>query len=162
MHGVWWVRLVVQSPAGGVFSVPVRTTAINSRPYTQMQRQQNAADGMTLINRVSSYYETPPDLREAQPLNQVSVDRLIERFQAAVKAKDLDAMKTLFEWKDTSDSIREFVESELATLNEETIHSIIVRPRTLEGNLITWSAWQKYKPNVPVIGYLEIEFSEDR
>ncbi|HQX52015.1 MAG TPA: M56 family metallopeptidase, partial [Planctomycetaceae bacterium] len=159
MHGVWWVRLVAQPPAGGVFSVPVRTKAIYSRPYTQMERQQNAADGMTLIGRVSSYYETPPVLREAPSLNQASVDRLIERFQAAIKAKDPDALKTLFESQAASDSIRRFAESELTTLNEATIHSIKVTPRTLDGNLITWSGWQKYKPNLPVVGFLEIEYS---
>ena len=42
------------------------------------------------------------------------------------------------------------------------IHSVKVTPRLIEGNLITWSAWQKYKPNVPVVGYLEIEYSDDR
>ena len=162
MHGVWWVRLVVQPLEGGVFSVPVRTTSIYSRPYTQMERQRNAADGLTLIGRVSSYYEAPPVLREALPLNQAAVDRLIERVQSAIKAKDLAAMKTLFEWKDASDSIRKFAESEFTTRTEATIHSIKVTTRTLDGNLITWSAWQKYKPNVPVVGYLEIEYSENR
>ena len=161
MHGVWWVRLVVQSPAGGVFSVPVRTTAISSRPYTQMERQQNAADGMTLISRVSSYYENPPVKLEPKTLDQAMVDRLTTRSETALKGKDFDALTALFEPIDGEHKVGEFAESELKTLLNAQIHSVKVTPRTLEGNLITWSAWQKYKPKVPVIGSLEIEYSED-
>jgi|GEM_PF-2862120 len=161
MNDVWWVRLVVQPSEGGVFSVPVRTTAISSRPYTQMERQQNAADGMTLIGRVSSYYENPPVKIEQKPLDKAMVDRLATRSETALKGKDFDALKALFEPIDGEHKVGEFAESELKTLLNAKIHSVKVTPRTLEGNLITWSAWQKYKPNLPVVGYLEIEYSEE-
>jgi len=161
MQAVWWVRLVVQPSDGGVFSAPVRTTAISSRPYTQMERQQNAADGMTLIGRVSSYYENPPVKIEQKPLDKAMVDRLATRSETALKGKDFDALKALFEPIDGEHKVGEFAESELKTLLNAKIHSVKVTPRTLEGNLITWSAWQKYKPNLPVVGYLEIEYSEE-
>jgi len=159
MHGVWWVRLVVEGPEPPVYSVPIRTTSIFTRPYTQMERQQNGSGGLTLIGRVCSYYEVSPVIRENATLPQATFDRLIVKTQAALQAKDLEKLKAIFEWQDASESIRKFAESELQTLTNASIHSIKVTPRTLDGKLVTWSAWQRYKPNLPVVGFLEIEYS---
>ncbi|MEQ1830957.1 MAG: M56 family metallopeptidase, partial [Pirellula sp.] len=63
MQGVWWVRLFVEEKDPPVYSVPVRTTPIFTRPYTQMERQQNAEKGLTLINRFVSYFEEQPNIR---------------------------------------------------------------------------------------------------
>ncbi len=32
-------------------------------------------------------------------------------------------------------------------------------PVKLKGELLTWSAWQFYKPNLPIVGFLEIEYT---
>ena len=186
MQGVWWVRLVVETKDGPVYSVPVRSTPLFARPYTQMERQQIAADGMTLIGRVASYYETPPEPFKAEstalpefsadaPLGraaleirqfrpdwtfQESVDALIRRTQDTLKEKDIAGFKALFEMTGTSETLQEFAVSELQHLAQSQIHSLKVSPVTLQDNLRTWSAWQFYKPNLPVVAFLEIEYED--
>ena len=161
MHGVWWVRLVVEGKDPPDYSVPVRTTPVFTRPYTQMERQQNAEKGLTLINRFVSYFEVQPNIRLREAFAQEAMDRLIGIAKKAIEAKDLDTMKKLFHWQDVSDSTREFVSSELQMLFKATIHSIKIEPRTLNGNLIHWSAFQHYQPNLPVVGFLEVEYTPE-
>ena len=122
MHGVWWVRLVVKE-IHPVFSVPVRTTQIYTRPYTQPERQQNT-HGVTLINRFSSYYESPPALGEAHALPQPAADSLIAVAERAIAAKDVADLKQLYHWQDASQPTRDFVDSELKMLVQSTIHSV--------------------------------------
>ncbi len=57
MQHVWWVRLVVETGNTFVYSVPVRSKSLSARPYTQMERQQNASQNISLLNRVSSYVD---------------------------------------------------------------------------------------------------------
>ena len=159
MHGVWWVRLVVEGKDPPDYSVPVRTTPVFTRPYTQMERQQNAEKGLTLINRFVSYFEVQPNIRLKEAFSPEAMDRLIGIAKKAIEAKDLDTMKKLFHWQDVSDSTREFVSSELQMLFKATIQSIKIEPRTLNGNLIHWSAFQHYQPNLPVVGFLEVEYT---
>ena len=159
MHGVWWVRLVVEGKDPPDYLVPVRTTPVFTRPYTQMERQQNAEKGLTLINRFVSYFEVQPNIRLKEAFSPEAMDRLIGIAKKAIEAKDLAAMKELFHWQDVSDSTREFVSSELQMLFKATIQSIKIEPRTLNGNLIHWSAFQHYQPNLPVVGFLEVEYT---
>ncbi len=161
MRGVWWVRLVVEGKDPPDYSVPVRTTQVFARPYTQMERQQNAEPGLALINRFVSYFEEQPNIRLKEAFAQEAMDRLIGVAKKGIEAKDLDVMKELFHWQDVSDSTREFVSSELQMLFKATIHSIKIEPRTLNGNLIHWSAFQHYQPNLPVVGFLEIEYTPE-
>ncbi|MFO0999577.1 MAG: M56 family metallopeptidase [Planctomycetaceae bacterium] len=160
MQGVWWVRLVIETGNGPVYSVPVRTTALFARPYTQMERQQNTADGLTLINRVASYYEEPPVVVQPSDLPAASVETLIRKTQNAIKAEDDAAIKSLFESTGASETQREFAVSELKTLSKAKVHSIKVSALTLKGELRTWSAWQYFKSNLPVVGFLEIEYED--
>lgn len=161
MNDVWWVRLVVATTGGPVYSVPVRTTSIDSRPYTQMERQQNAADETTLLNRVSSYRRRTEDWPPRIPtMREAAIDRLIDEVKQALEAKDLETLKSFNEWTNASDSIRRFAESELQTLVDATDHSVwITPPESDRSLLITWSAWQQYKPNLPVVGYLKISYT---
>ena len=159
MQGVWWVRLFVEGKDPPVSSVPIRTTPIFTRPYTQMERQQNAESGLTIINRFVSYFEEQPNIRLKEALPQEAKDRLIGVAKKAIEAKDLKAMIELFHWQDASDSTRDFVSSELQMLFNATIHSIKIEPRTLNGNLIHWSAFQHYQPNLPVVGFLEVDYT---
>jgi beta-lactamase regulating signal transducer with metallopeptidase domain len=161
MHGVWLVRLVVETNDGPVYSVPVRSRFLYSRPYTQMERQQNAADGLTLINRVASYYEEPPVVVQPSDLPAASVETLIRKTQDGIKAEDDTAIGSLFESTGASETQREFAVSELRALSKARVHSIKVSPLKLKGEQRTWSAWQFYKPNLPVVAFLEIEY-EDR
>jgi len=158
MNGVWWVRLVVEGDAPSVYSVPVRTTQLFARPYTQMERQQKAEQGLTLINRFVSYFEEQPNIHLREALPKEAMDRLIGRFEKGIKEKDLEALKGLFNWQDASDSTREFVTAELRLLLFSEIHSVKIEPKTLNGNLLHWSAYQRYQPNLEAIGYLEVEY----
>ena len=159
VQDVWWVRLIVETDNGPVYSVPVRTTSLFARPYTQMERQQNA-DGLTLINRVASYYEEPPVVVQPSDLPAASIKTLITRTEDAIKAEDDTAIGTLFESTGASETQREFAVSELKAISKAKVHSIKVSPLKLKGDLRTWSAWQYYKPNLPVIGFLDIEYQD--
>ena len=160
MNDVWWVRLVLATKGGPVYSVPVRTTSIDSRPYTQMERQQNAAGGMTLLNRVSSYRQFTEYFPPRIPaMKEAAIDRLIEQVKEALKAKDLETLKSLCQWTNASDSVRRFAASELQTLVDSTDHSVWITPPESNRRLITWSAWQQYKPNLPIVGYLKISYT---
>ena len=142
MHEVWWVRLVVESEEGRVYSVPVRTTAMKSRPYTQMERQQNASGGLTLINRFVSYFAEPPNILLAKEFPKDAVDRLVNSAETSIKAKNTEAFQSLFDWNGVSDETRAFVKSEFAMLADSTIHSVKVTPRNFGGELVHWSAYQ--------------------
>ncbi len=159
MQGVWWVRLVVKVDAPTVYSVPVRTTPLFTRPYTQMERQQNAEQGLTLINRFVSYFVEPPNILLKKEFSREAMDRLIGRFEKGIKQKDVEGLKELFNWQDTSGSTSDFVTAELRMLFLSEIHSVKIEPKTLRGNLIHWSAYQHYQPNVDVVGYLEVEYT---
>jgi beta-lactamase regulating signal transducer with metallopeptidase domain len=158
-QGVWWVRLVVETGNGPVYSVPVRSTSLFARPYTQMERQQNA-DGLTLINRVVSYYEEPPLVVQPSDLPAAFVETLIRKTQDAIKAEDDTAIRSLFESTGASETQLEFAVSELKAISKARVHSIKVSPLKLKGELRTWSAWQYYKPNLPVVAFLEIEYDD--
>ena len=162
MRGVWWVRLVVETKDGAVYSVPVRSKSLYARPYTQMERQQNAADGLTLINRVASYFEEPPNIQLLLEIPERPSAKLIGTVETAIKAKDLKAFESVFEWKDVSDSTREFVASEFRMLTGAEIHSIKARSINYRGNLFHWSAWQHFQPNMDVFGFLDIEYTPGR
>ncbi len=158
MHEVWWVRLVVETQGGPVYSVVVRTTAMKSRPYTQMERQQNAGSLM-LINRFVSYFDEPPNILLLREFPKDAVDSLVKSADASIKAKDVKLYLSLFDWNGVSDSTRDFVKTEFEVLTGSTIHSIKVAPRNFRGELIHWSAYQHYQPNLEIVGYLDIEYT---
>jgi hypothetical protein len=88
------------------------------------------------------------------------VETLIRKTQDAIKAEDDTAIGTLFESKVASETQREFAVSELMAISKARVHSVKVSPLKLKGELRTWSAWQFYKPNLPVVAFLEIEYED--
>ncbi len=169
MQDVWWVRLVVETGNGPVYSVPVRTTSLSARPYTQLERQQNASENLTLLNRVSTYVDEakfrnmPSDVFISWNIPKVhdsEIERFLEQTEAALRNRDLNALLAFHDWRENSESTREFVTAELNRLLSGTVHYVWYSPR--EGHqLTTWSAWQFYKPNLPVAGYLKISYSPE-
>ncbi len=169
MQNVWWVRLVVETGNGPVYTVSVRTTSLSARPYTQMERQQNASENLTLLNRVSTYVDEakfrnmPSDVFISMNIPKVrdsEIDRFLEKAEAALRSSDLNALLAFHSWRETSDATREFVTAELNRLLSGTVHDVWYSPR--EGHEVTtWSAWQFYKPNLPVAGYLKISYSPE-
>ncbi len=156
MHGVWCVRLYLEATNPPVYSVPIRTTSLYVRPYTQLERKQNA-EGFTLLNRFASYFERPP----TEGAKEVIAEdvRLIGAFQRAVFANKLDELMELYHWQGADDTLRSFVTSELKTLLNANALSIKIEPRALDGKLVHWSAYQQYQPNLPVVGYMHIEYT---
>ena len=146
MHGVWWVRLFVEGKEPPVYSVPVRAVSIFARPYSQPERKQNV-EGLTLINRFASYFEEPPTIAMKEAFPQVAIDRLKNAFRKAINANDLDGAKELYHWQGVSDSTSDFATSELKMLLKASALSIKIEPRTLDGKLIHWSAYQAHFDN---------------
>ena len=160
MQGVWWVRLVIEGAAPPYFSVPVRSTSLFSRPYTQMERQQNAEQALSLINRFVSFYDELPTAAAKLSLPDKAQEQLVARAQSALDAKNLAGLQELFLWDNASDSTRTFVTSELQLLLRSKVHSITFKPLALKGNLRHWSAFQSYQPNLPIVGHLELEYEQ--
>ncbi len=158
MHGVWCVRLYLEGTKPPVYSAPIRTTSLFTRPYTQLERKQNA-EGITLLNRFTSYFERPATEGAKEVVAKEAIDRLKVAFQKAVYANKLDDAMELYHWQGASDSLRNFVTSELKTLFNGSALSIKIEPRTLDGKLVHWSAYQDYQPNLPVVGYMHIEYT---
>jgi beta-lactamase regulating signal transducer with metallopeptidase domain len=157
MHRVWWVRLVITGDDPPVRSVPVRAKVFTSRSYTQMERQQHASGGLTLINRFSSYFEVPPNILLLAEFPQDAKNRLIADAKAAI-AGDADALQRVFQWEGVSKSTRQFVATELQQLRQAKIESIEIRPRNFKAKMVHWSAYQSYQPNLPIAGYLDVTY----
>jgi hypothetical protein len=88
------------------------------------------------------------------------VETSIRKTQDGIKAEDDTAIGSLFESTGASETQREFAVSELKALSKARVHSIKVSPLKLKGEQRTWSAWQFYKPNLPVVAFLEIEYED--
>jgi beta-lactamase regulating signal transducer with metallopeptidase domain len=157
MHGVWWVHLCIEGDAPPMYSVPIRTTQLFTRPYSQLERQQNSEQGVTLINRKSSYFAKPPRIKTVNELPKAAIDDLLAKVTHGLANKNLEELEALFNWEGAAFS--ELAESELQMLLTATIHSTKVEPVRLEGDLLHWSGFRAYHPNAPVVGYLEIEYS---
>ena len=159
MNGVWWVRLVVEGQQPPIYSVPIRSAHIFTRPYTQMERQQLAQRGVMLINRFSSFFEDVPNILLLAEFPNDSVSALTHQVETAISTNDFGKFAQTFEWTAVSESTRSFVKSEFDMLAASTIHSISVTPRNFRGKMLHWSAYQYFEPNLPVVGYLDIEYS---
>lgn len=157
MRRIWWVRLVVTTDTGPVYCVPVRTTELSSRPFTQLERQQRAANGITLLNRHSSYFSSEPNILLLAEFPQAAQQRLIADTRAAI-AGDVSALNRVFEWNGASKALREFATNELTQLTDEKIEDIKVTPRNFRADMVHWSGYQAYEPNLPVAGYLDISY----
>ncbi|TWU42372.1 hypothetical protein [Novipirellula artificiosorum] len=159
MNRVWWVRLVITSDEPPVYGVPVRTKEISWRSYTQMERQQNAARGVMLLNRFSSYFEVEPNILLKAEFPKDAQKRLIADTKAAIEG-DSAALARAFEWNGVSDSTREFATSELEQMRQANIESIKIRPRNFKAPMVHWSAYQHYQPNLPIVGYMDIDYRD--
>ena len=93
MHGVWWVRLCIEGDAPLIYSVPIRTTHLFTRPYSQMERRQNSEPDVRLINRRSSYFEEPPQSQPAEGFPQAAMDKLIASMKKGLAEKSIDELK---------------------------------------------------------------------
>ena len=158
MHGVWCVRLYLEATNPPVYSVPIRTTSLYVRPYTQLERKQNA-EGFTLLNRFASYFESQPTERAKDVVAKEATDRLKIAFQKAVYANKLDDAMELYHWEGANDSLRDFVASELKTLFKARALSIKFGPSRLDGKQVHWSAYQHFQPNLPIVGYMHIRYT---
>lgn len=157
MHRVWWVRLVITTDDPPVYSVPVRTTELSSRSYTQLERQQLAGQGVMLLNRVSSYFaDAPITIQPAEFAPQLEAG-LTANLNAAIDG-NVDALDRVFNWADVDEATRRFAIKELEHLRGATIESMEVRGRDFEGELLHWRAFQHYQPNLPIVGYVDIEY----
>lgn len=159
MRGVWWVRLVIKTEESGIYSLPVRTLDLYQRPYTQMERIQNSQNGLTLLNRFVSFYDQIPKAIAPTEFPEASKTNLVDEFQQGVKERDLQRLLKLFVWRKTKQGTREFVERELQSLLDQQVVDVSVRASQWDLNtMYHWSAFQHYKPNMPVTGYLDVTF----
>lgn len=157
MHGVWWVRLFIESDDPLIYSVPIRTTHLFTRPYSQLEREQNAEQAVTLINRRSSYYEEPPQISRGESPPKDAIERIITSFKKGIADQNMEQLKSLFNWEGAA--LSKFAESELQMLMKAEVHSISVQPLELDGNLLHWSGFRAYHPNLPVVAHLAIEYT---
>ena len=142
-----------------VASVPIRMDYLWSRPFTQMERKHHAQRGVTLINRFSSYYESLPKKGPVADIPDELIGQLTKAAKEVLASKQLDDLSLLFVWRRTTEATRQFAQPEFEMLFQSEIHSISFQPRSLIGNVIHWSAYQHYKPNLAIVGYLSVVYT---
>lgn len=158
MHGVWWVKLIVERDSLPPQAITVRADKIYSRPYTQMERWHNSINQTTLLNRFSSYYKSlPTDTLLTEDLAGRS-DRFAGEFKSVLEADDKDKMLEMFDWTDVADSIQSKVSSELDTILAGEVETVVFQQNRLAGAMAHWQAFQTYVPNRKVAGYIKVEF----
>ena len=95
------------------------------------------------------------------PTNQApaSADQLRSEFESALKSKDTNAILSLIYWKDVSAKARSLDEQEAADMVKHEIASVRLSPwPTNNEPLEVIAKGMRYKPNLQVIGMLQVNF----
>ncbi|NLE37957.1 MAG: hypothetical protein GX621_08020, partial [Pirellulaceae bacterium] len=180
-HG-WWIRLVLQrekvrlvlqreqeGPLGvairaeeGPFGVTIRAQSLFRRPYTQKERffWGELNDQVPTLNRLVAYFDEDPNFGVEQSLSAEAAQRLADRVKAAINAKDADDLMKTYDWTGVDRATREEVLTETKRLVNLPVHSVGVRPRQFDGALHHWKGLKFWAPNLPVLGYVVVEFGD--
>jgi hypothetical protein len=106
----------------------------------------------TVFNSFSSPTNQPP----------TSAEQLRSEFEAALRAKDTNAIVSLIYWKDVSDKGKSFDTQEAADM---VTHQIVgVQLESWPTNLPVENDFKgiHYKPNLQVIGMLKVDFADQQ
>ncbi len=160
-HG-WWVRLILTREEQGPMSVTIRQKLLFRRPYTQKERLfwGELNDGVPTLNRLVAYFDEDPKFGTERTFSPQEAQRLAESVKAAFNAKNADDLLKAHHWKGVSLAPRAEVLAEAKRLVNLPLRSVSVRPRRFDGQLRHWQGLQFWTPNLPVLGYVVLQFAD--
>jgi hypothetical protein len=161
-HG-WWVRLMLLRDNRGPFTLTIREEPVFRRPYTQMERffqEEVRQGGMGTLSRLVAYFDEDPKFAEAQRYLPQETDRLAKRVQKAINDRKAEDLIKTYYWEGVDEATRTAVRTEAEKLAMRQLSSVDVCPRRFGGRLQLWRGLKTWGPNLPVLGYLVLEFND--
>ncbi len=164
-HG-WWVQLLVERTESpyGTFVLTIRQAPPFHRPYTQKERlfreEFGRTGAMPLINRLVAYFDEDPKFGVQERLPQQAADRLADSVKKAIIDKSADNLLAAYHWEGVDKETRAAVSAEAKRLVTRPLASLSVSPRRFSGRLSHRQAFATFDPNLPVLGYVVLEFAD--
>jgi hypothetical protein len=161
-HG-WWVRLMLLRDSGGTFSLTVREELLFRRPYTQKERlfqDEVGRTGMGTLNRLVAYFDEDPKVAVVQQFSPQEADRLADAVKKAVTDKKAEDLLKTYHWEGVNEGTRAEVRAEAEQFMKRRLSSVSVSPRRFGGRLHHWQGFRTWDPNLPVRGYVVLEFAD--
>ena len=162
-HG-WWVRLMPLGDRAGTFGLTIRQESLFHRPYTQKERlfqdEFRQTGSMPLMNRLVAYFDEDPKFAAVQRFSQPEADRLADLVKKAVNNKRPDDLLKAYHWDGVDQKTRATVRAEAERFATRRLSSVRVSPRRFGGRLRHWQGFRTFAPNLPVLGYIVIEFAD--
>lgn len=162
-HG-WWVRLILMRQDTCPFSLTVRQESAFRRPYTQKERQFQAEMRRTglvpTMGRLVAYFEEDPKCAAVQEFSAQEADRLAQAVKKAIQDGKTEDLLQTFHWEKVDEATRTWVRQEAEQLVKRQLASVSVSPRRFGGRLTSWWGLRIWDPNLPVLGYVVLEFAD--
>ncbi len=160
MHGVWWVRLVVEATGNIRKAITVRSQHLFARPYTLLERKQTADGALTVLNRLASYHEKLPKTLDRPAFSAPEeANQFAKTVEEELRTKRLKRLKKRFNANKVSLDVKAFFKSEIDEIANGNVHQVSCIPRKLDGYPISCQAFHRYQPNLPVDGFLQVEYT---
>jgi hypothetical protein len=162
-HG-WWVRLMLKGDQRGTFSLAIREEPLLRRPYTQKERtfrnEVRQTGSIPTLNRLVAYFDEDPEFGSVQKFSAQETDRLADAVKKSIDGKNVDRLLAAYHWDQVDEATRSAVRSEAERVVKRQLSSISVMPRRFGGRLRHWQGFQTWDPNLPVLGYIALEFKD--
>ena len=163
-HG-WWVRLMLLRDNQAPFILTVRQESLFRRPYTQKERlfqDEVRRIGHSNLEPAGRVLRRGPEVlgRTAiLPARGRSAGRRREEGRSTT-GRRTDLLKT-YHWEGVDQETRAAVSREAERLVKRRLASVSVSPRRFGGRLYHWQGFRIWDPNLPVLGYVVLEFADN-
>ena len=162
-HG-WWVRLILIRQNVCPFSLTIREKSAFHRPFTQKERQfedeMQRTGFIPTMSRVAAFFEEDPKFGIAQEFVPQDAERLADAVKKAIKDKNVDDLLNSYHWEKVDDRTRTWVREEAEQFMKRQISKVSIIPRRFSGNLKICADFKILDPNLPVLGYVVLEFAD--
>ena len=162
-HG-WWVRLMLLGDRKGTFSLTIRQESLFHRPHTQKERlfrdEVRRTGVMPMLNRLVAYFDEDPKFAAVQRFSQQEADRLADAVKKAISDRKADDLLKTYHWEGVDQGTCATVRTEAEQFVKRQLSSVSVSPRRFGGRLRHWQGLRTWDPNLPVLGYIVLEFTD--
>jgi hypothetical protein len=161
-HG-WWVRLLLLRKDQATFAVTVREEISLRRPYTQKERQfqqEVSGSGMPTLNRLVAYFDEDPQFSVTQSFSKKAAEELAAAVKKAIEGHSPAELEKQYHWEGVEKGSRDRIHSEAVELTKRPLSSVTVTPRRFGGQVTLSQSFQLWDSNLPVLGYVVVEFSD--
>ena len=89
-----------------------------------------------------------------------SAEQLRNEVESALKSRDTNAFKALFDWQDVSESMKADINDENTDIFSHNVASVKLAALSADFQPTNELNGVRYKPNVAVVGMVEVEYTE--